>query len=123
MQFLGVQGGEVCLPLTTRCGIISISHRMQPLSNRQSWPSLQLSSTTSLNDLSAVCCVLLLAAAEEEMADAEYAFDPAVGSDTDLRGDGGCVKTILSKGQGWETPEKGDEVRLRAFWGQGEEGR
>lgn len=48
----------------------------------------------------------------EEMADAEYAFDPAVGSDQDLRGDGGCVKTLLTKGQGWETPEKGDEVTV-----------
>jgi hypothetical protein len=27
-----------------------------------------------------------------------------------LQGDGGCKKTILRKGQGWETPEVGDEV-------------
>jgi hypothetical protein len=26
------------------------------------------------------------------------------------QGDGGCKKTILRKGQGWETPEVGDEV-------------
>lgn len=62
------------------------------------------------------------AAAEEEMADAEYAFEPSVGSDTDLQGDGGCVKTLLTKGQGWETPEKGDEVRSHGLRRQGEEG-
>jgi hypothetical protein len=56
------------------------------------------------------------------MADAEYAFDPAVGSEQDLRGDGGCVKTLLTKGQGWETPEKGDEVCVVCvgmLWGVG----
>jgi hypothetical protein len=26
------------------------------------------------------------------------------------QGDGGCKKTILRKGQGWETPEVGDDV-------------
>jgi hypothetical protein len=48
--------------------------------------------------------------AEDLAADAEYAFEGQIGEDSDIKGDGGCVKTVLRKGEGWETPEKGDEV-------------
>ncbi|KAF6263773.1 hypothetical protein COO60DRAFT_342981 [Scenedesmus sp. NREL 46B-D3] len=44
--------------------------------------------------------------------DAEYDFEDKVGVEKDLSGDGGCKKTILRKGEGWEVPEVGDEVTV-----------
>ncbi|KAF8059684.1 FKBP65 [Scenedesmus sp. PABB004] len=44
--------------------------------------------------------------------DAEYDFEDKEGVPKDLSGDGGCVKTITRKGEGWETPETGDEVSV-----------
>uniref|UniRef100_A0A383W6I9 peptidylprolyl isomerase n=1 Tax=Tetradesmus obliquus TaxID=3088 RepID=A0A383W6I9_TETOB len=44
--------------------------------------------------------------------DAEYDFEDKVGVEKDLSGDGGCKKTILRKGEGWESPEVGDEVTV-----------
>eukprot|EP00882_Tetradesmus_deserticola_P010156 GHRQ01010731.1.p1 GENE.GHRQ01010731.1~~GHRQ01010731.1.p1 ORF type:complete len:258 (+),score=116.91 GHRQ01010731.1:140-913(+) len=44
--------------------------------------------------------------------DAEYDFEDKVGVEKDLSGDGGCRKTILRKGEGWQVPEAGDEVTV-----------
>ncbi len=35
---------------------------------------------------------------------------PCVTVSTSCQGDGGCKKTIVKKGEGWEMPEAGDEV-------------
>lgn len=49
----------------------------------------------------------------ETLDDASYGEAPlAEGQTRDLTKDGGVVKTLLKAGQGWESPEKGDEVTV-----------
>lgn len=41
-----------------------------------------------------------------------WAEEPEIGVETDVTKDGGVLKTILTKGDGWDRPEKGDEVTV-----------
>ncbi|KAG2434445.1 hypothetical protein HYH02_012275 [Chlamydomonas schloesseri] len=51
-------------------------------------------------------------AAGEPMQEDDLDFADEVGKEVKLTDDGGCVKKILVAGEGWETPEKGDEVTV-----------
>ncbi|KAG2481812.1 hypothetical protein HYH03_019222, partial [Edaphochlamys debaryana] len=47
-----------------------------------------------------------LPAADEDDLD----FPDEVGKEVKLTDDGGLIKKIITPGEGWESPEKGDEV-------------
>eukprot|EP00198_Chlamydomonas_reinhardtii_P005473 XP_001694809.1 peptidyl-prolyl cis-trans isomerase, FKBP-type [Chlamydomonas reinhardtii] len=48
----------------------------------------------------------------EPMQEDDLDFADEVGKEVKLTDDGGCVKKILAVGEGWESPEKGDEVTV-----------
>ncbi|KAG2423969.1 hypothetical protein HXX76_014908 [Chlamydomonas incerta] len=48
----------------------------------------------------------------EPMQEDDLDFADEVGKEVKLTDDGGCVKKILVAGEGWESPEQGDEVTV-----------